>query len=133
MFTFHFIVIAAITRFEDILAWQKARVLVKKVYDVCDSGKLKKDFGLKDQLCRAAVSSMTNIAEGFGRKNDKEFIRFLDYSWGSTHEVQSLLYVAFDNESISQEIFDTLYNDANEVASLIAGFSNYLQKSIGRK
>lgn len=76
---------------------------------------------------------MTNIAEGFGRKNDKEFIRFLDYSWGSTHEVQSLLYVAFDNESISQEIFDTLYNDANEVASLIAGFSNYLQKSIGRK
>src|SRR5579872_5353600 len=121
---------ATITRFEDILAWQKARVLVHAVYQICETGKLTKDFRLRDQLTSSAVSVMSNIAEGFGRKNDKEFIRFLDYSWGSVSEVQSLLYVILDNNSIQQEIFDKLFPQASEVASLVAGFSSYLQKNI---
>src|SRR5579872_4666635 len=117
---------ATITRFEDILAWQKARVLVHDIYQICESGKLSKDFRLRDQLTSASVSVMSNIAEGYGRKNDKEFIRFLDYSWGSISEVQSLLYTILDNNSISKETFDNLFAQASEVASLIAGFSNYL-------
>jgi four helix bundle protein len=120
---------ASIKRFEDILAWQKARVLVHDIHQICETGKLSKDFRLRDQLTSAAVSSMSNIAEGFGRKNDKEFIRFLDYSWGSITEVQSLLYVILDNNSIQQDIFDKLFAQASEVASLIAGFSSYLQNN----
>lgn len=112
------------------MAWQKARVLVHDVYKICESGKLSKDFRLRDQLTASAVSTMSNIAEGFGRKNDKEFVRFLDYSWASVSEVQSILYVILDNNSISPETFDKLFVQASEVASLIAGFSSYLQKSI---
>ena len=111
------------------MAWQKARVLVRDIYDVCESGKLSKDFRLRDQITSAAVSVMSNIAEGFGRKGDKEFIRFLDYSWGSISEVQSVLYATLDNKSISQETFDKLYSQTSEVAALIAGFSTYLQKN----
>ena len=121
---------ASIKRFEDILAWQKARVLVHDVYQICETGKLSKDFRLRNQLTSSAVSAMSNIAEGFGRKNDKGFIRFLDYSWGSISEVQSLLYAILDNNSISQEIFDKLFAQASEVASLVGGFSSYLQKNI---
>jgi four helix bundle protein len=87
---------ATIKRFEDIEAWQKARELVRQVYQICNGSRLSKDFGLRDQLCRAAVSSMSNVAEGFSRNSDKDFARFLDIAKGSVLEVQSLLYVALD-------------------------------------
>ena len=118
---------AGIRRFEEILAWQKARELVREIYRVCGIAPFSRDFGLKDQICRAAVSSMTNVAEGFGRKSSKDFARFLDVARGSTLEVQSLLYVACDLKYIQSEEFEKLYKIAEETISLIAGFTSYLR------
>src|SRR5213078_231745 len=87
---------ASIKRFEEILAWQRAKELVREVYLACHRGQFSRDFGLRDQICRAAVSSMSNVAEGFGRKSSKDFAHFLDVARGSGLEVQSLLYVARD-------------------------------------
>ncbi len=87
---------AVITRFEDIQAWQEARKLLKMIYKLTSSGRPAKDFGLRDQIQRAAVSSMTNIAEGFDCESKAEFARFLGFARRSAVEVQSLLYIAFD-------------------------------------
>jgi four helix bundle protein len=88
--------VAKIKRFEDIKAWQAARELVSAVYRVSGKGKFEKDFGLRDQIRRAAVSVMSNIAEGFERCSDKEFNRFLYIAKGSAGEVRSHLFVALD-------------------------------------
>ena len=119
---------ATITRFQDIQAWQKSRELVREVYKVCAEGRLSRDFGLRDQTCRAAVSSMSNIAEGFARKSDKDFARFLDMARGSATEVQSLLHVALDVGHIEQSDFARLLKLAEETASLISGFTSYLRR-----
>jgi four helix bundle protein len=118
---------AGIRRFEEIMAWQKARELVHEIYRVCGIAPFSKDFGLKDQICRAAVSSMTNVAEGFGRKSSKDFAHFLDVARGSTLEVQSLLYVARDLSYLQPAEFEKLYKIADETISLIAGFTSYLR------
>lgn len=81
---------ATIRRFEDVQAWQKARELVQEIYRICSDGRLSRDFGLKDQLLRAAVSSMSNIVEGFARSSDKDFAHFLDIARGSVFEVRWL-------------------------------------------
>jgi four helix bundle protein len=120
---------ASIQRFEEILAWKKAKELVREIYLICGDGKFSRDFGLKDQICRAAVSSMSNIAEGFGRKSGKDFAHFLDVSRGSALEVQSLLYVARDLKYINDFDFDRLYKLADETVSLIGGFTAYLRRS----
>jgi four helix bundle protein len=119
---------STIRRFEDILGWQKARELVREIYKIVATTRLGRDFGLKDQTCRAAVSAMTSIAEGFARKTGKDFAHFLDMARGSTAEVQSLLYVALDVGYVSQSEFDRLYKLAHETASLIGGFTAYLRK-----
>ena len=116
-------------RFEDIIAWQKARALTKDVYAATKVGLFMKDYGLKDQIQRSSVSSMANIAEGFERGGDKEFIQFLSNSKGSCGEVRSHLYVAFDQEYIAQNTFDELYAKSTEVSRLISGFMTYLQNS----
>jgi len=118
---------AKIRRFEDIEAWKKARILVKEVYKVTAEGKFSKDFSLKDQIRRAAVSIISNIAEGFSRQTDQEFVQFLHIAKGSTSEVQSQLYIALDLGYISQEEFSKLYNQADEVARLVTGFIKYLK------
>lgn len=120
---------AKIERFEDIVAWQKARELVKEVYRMSSNGKFAKDYGLRDQLRRASVSIMLNIAEGFARKTNKEFIQFLVIAHGSAAEVQSALYIALDQEYISQMQFEALYKRTDETSKLIMGFSNYLRNS----
>src|SRR5271155_816102 len=109
---------ASIQRFEEIKAWQKARELVREVYKACASTQLGRDFGLRNQICRAAVSAMSNIAEGFSRKTDKEFAHFLDIARGSCGEVQSLLYVALDVEYLLQPDFERLFALASAVNSL---------------
>jgi four helix bundle protein len=120
---------ASIKRFEEILAWQKARELVREIYRVCGIAPFSKDFGLKDQICRAAVSAMTNVAEGFGRKSSKDFPHFLDVARGSALEVQSLLYVARDLGYIQPTEFEKLFQIAEETISLIAGFTSYLRRN----
>ena len=119
---------ASIKRFEEILDWQKAKELVREVYKVCAIGRFSRDFGLKDQICRAAVASMSNIAEGFGRRSGKDFAHFLDIARGSALEVQSLLYVARDLNYIDEPDFSRLYRIAEETISLIAGFTGYLRQ-----
>ena len=122
-----------ITRFEDIEAWQEARKLVKMVYDVIKkSPKFRKDFRLVNQIQDAAVSSMSNIAEGFSRRGTKEFIQFLFISKSSAAEVQSHLYVAFDREYISQDEFNMIYNQAEVVSKLDSGFIKYLNSQLNK-
>jgi four helix bundle protein len=117
-----------ILRFEEILAWQKARELVREVYRMTNSSEgFKKDFGLKDQIRRAAVSSMSNIAEGFGRLGDREFANFLNIASGSVAEVQSQLYVALDLQYIDQRSFSAAYSLAEESSRLLTNFMKYLK------
>jgi len=114
-----------IRRFEDIEAWKKGRDLAKDVYAVTRKGEFARDRGLRDQIRRAAVSVISNIAEGFSRQTDKEFVQFLHIAKGSTSEVQSQLYVALDLDYISKEEFESLYDEADQVARLISGFIKY--------
>ncbi|MBI3300807.1 MAG: four helix bundle protein [Deltaproteobacteria bacterium] len=119
---------ATIGRFEDIQAWQKARELVREIYQICTEGRFSRDFGLKDQVCRAAVSSMSNLAEGFARNGDRDFAHFLDIARGSIMEVQSLLYVALDAGYIGKSEFERLYKLSGETALLIGSFTSYLRQ-----
>ena len=116
-----------IEKFEDIEAWQRARKLVKKVYEVCGVERFRKDYSLIDQMRRASVSIMANIAEGFARRTHKEFINFLGMAHGSVAEIQSHLYIALDQNFISDKDFKELYAMAEEVSKLVQGFSNYLR------
>jgi four helix bundle protein len=115
--------------FEDIDAWKKARELTKVVYEVTAQGKLAADFSLKDQLRRAAVSIMANIAEGFEREGNKEFRQFLATAKGSAGEVKALLYVALDGGLISTEQFHRINALADDASRLLAGFLRYLKTS----
>ena len=118
---------AAINKFEDIKAWQKARVLVKEIYSLTNAGSFAKDYGLKDQIRRADVSIMLNISEGYARKTDKDFARFLDQSHGSAAEVQSILYIALDQKYIEINDFEILYSSVDQVSRMIKNFSKYLR------
>lgn len=122
---------AKIRKFEDIEAWKKARELTGQIYKTSPSDAFAKDYGLKDQIRRAAVSIMLNIAEGFARKTDKEFAQFLVHSHGSAAEVQSALYVALNQSYISKDEFDFLYSSAEEISRMIMSLGIYLTK--GRK
>jgi four helix bundle protein len=120
-----------ITRFEDIEAWQEARKLVKMVYSVINkSPKFRKDFRLVNQVQDASVSAMSNIAEGFARRSNREFIQFLFISKSSAAEVQSQLYVALDQEYINQDDFGEIYNQAEIVSKMDSGFIIYLNSQL---
>ena len=120
-----------IGRLEEIKAWQEARELVKEIYSVTSKGRFASDFGLRDQIRRASVSVMSNVAEGYARSSDKEFARFLNIALGSAAEVQSQLYVALDLAYITDNEFDRLYNLSSKTAKLITGFINYLKSGLG--
>ncbi len=120
-----------ITRFEDIEAWQEARKLVKIVYEVIrKSNEFKGDFRLVNQVQDAAVSSMANISEGFSRKGNKEFIRFLFISKSSAAEVQRHFYVAMDQGYVNQDDFNRVYDQAQIVSKLDSGVINYLNSQL---
>ena len=120
---------ATIQKFEDIDAWQKARELTKVIYALSNDGQFSRDFGLRDKIRRAAVSIMSNIAEGFGRGGNKEFIQFLSTAKGSASEVQAQLYVALDANHINNEQFQSLYALAQSTGNMIGGLIRYLKKS----
>jgi len=116
-----------IERFEDIDAWRKARELTKAIYNVTADGKIATDYSLKDQIRRASLSIMANIAEGFEREGNKEFRQFLAQAKGSVGEVKSLIYVALDAGLTSPVDFNRIMALADETSRLIAGFLRYLK------
>jgi four helix bundle protein len=120
-----------ITRFEDIQTWQEARKLVKMVYELIRiNERFSRDFRLVNQIQAAAVSSMSNIAEGFSRKGHKEFVQFLFISKSSVAEVQSQLYVALDQEYISQSDFKAVYEQTDIVSKMSSSFISYLNSQL---
>jgi four helix bundle protein len=117
-----------IQKFEDLKCWQAARKLVKEVYLMSEEGKLKYDYDTRSQIKRAALSSMNNIAEGFGRYSPKDFIRFLDTSQSSVQEVSSILYVLEDLEYVTEDRLNVARQLADETKALTLGLIRYLRK-----
>jgi four helix bundle protein len=115
-----------IERFEDIEGWKLARELTRMVYSATKNPDFIKDFGLKDQIQRAAGSAMHNIAEGFDGGSDAEFTKFLRYAQRSCTEVKSQLYAALDQNYISVDEFTPIYDQANKTHHCIGGFIRYL-------
>jgi four helix bundle protein len=119
---------AMIERFEDIKAWQKSRGLVKTTYRLTAKTKFNKCHGLREQIRKSALSIMSNTAEGFARRGDKESRRFLSISLGSSAEVQSRLYAALDLEYITKKEYRETYDAALEVEKISKAFMQYLDK-----
>jgi len=120
---------ASFRTFTDIDAWQTARELTSLVYAATRTGPFSKDFALRDQVRRASVSVMANIAEGFGRSGSGEFIQFLAVAKGSACEVISHVYVALDQGYISRPEFERLNELAERTVHMIGGLMKYLQQS----
>ncbi|HNF35446.1 MAG TPA: four helix bundle protein [Anaerolineales bacterium] len=116
-----------IRRFEEIEAWQTARELTRLVYSITEEGKFAKDFGLKDQIRRACVSIMSNIAEGFESKTQPAFIRYLGVAKASAGEVRAQLYVANDVKYLSDEQFAQLFDIAEKSSRQLSRFISYLE------
>lgn len=119
-----------VEKFEDLKCWQAARELVRLVYIACENDKLAKDFETKAQIKRAALSSMNNIAEGFGRFNNKEFIRFLDFSQSSSQEVRSITYALEDMNYLLIEKVLEIRNKADETKNICLALIKYLRTRI---
>ncbi len=120
---------ASFEKFEDLEAWQRARVLAKEIYAISSSGGFSKDFVLRDQIRGAAVSVVSNIAEGFERGGNQEFLQFLSIAKGSAGEVRSQLYLALDQDYIDRAAFDRLRDLAVEVSAKLGGLMAYLKAS----
>ena len=115
-------------KFEDLKCWQAARELGKTAYLLSNTGELKNDRDTKSQFRRVALSTMNNIAEGFGRFSDKEFIRFLDYAQSSAREVKSMLYVFEDLSYLKENEIRLLHEKTDATMALTLGFIKYLRK-----
>lgn len=120
---------ATIIRFEDLDAWKIARELTRDIYRITSAEKFSRDFELKCQIRKASVSIMSNVAEGFERDGNKEFRNFLSIGKGSAGEVRSQLFVALDQDYLSREEFEMLYDKARQSGRVIAGLSDYLKRS----
>jgi four helix bundle protein len=118
----------SVRRFEDLVAWQKARCLTAMVYRVTRQGEFARDFGLRGQIRRAAASVMSNIAEGFERGNPSEFYNYLRIAKASCAEVRSQPYVALDAEPVSEATFAELLNVAEEVSRVVGGLRVSVQR-----
>ena len=118
-----------VERFEDLVAWKKARELTRAIYQVTADGQLSKDFGLKDQIRRAGVSIMSNIAEGFERGGRGEFHQFVVIAKASCAELRSQLYVALDAGYVKQADFKDLMNRADEVGRILGGLRAALDRA----
>lgn len=123
---------AKFNSFEEIVAWQKAYEATLQVYQVTSSGHFSKDFGLRDQIRRASVSVMANIAEGHGRRTNPEFANFLNLARGSAAEVQSHLHIALGLKYIDSESFNELYALMDEVSRMTLALSKYLREHASR-
>jgi four helix bundle protein len=120
---------STVNRFEDLKAWQLARELTKDVYRLSGAGKFSRDFPLRDQIRRAVVSIMSNIAEGFERDGNKEFLQFLSQAKGSCGEVRAQLYVALDQSYIDSGAFSQSSTATLELSRVVSGLMHYLRES----
>ena len=120
---------ATFNSFEEIEAWKRARLLVREIYAITNEGLFSKDFGLRNQIRRASVSVMANIAEGFERNGTGEFIQFLSIAKGSAGEIRAHLYVAFDQDYIDMQTLKRLLIDAESIGKKIGGLMDYLRSS----
>ncbi|MGC2236472.1 MAG: four helix bundle protein [Pyrinomonadaceae bacterium] len=118
-----------IQKFEDLEAWKIASEVTKEIYKVSKNDLFIRDYGLRNQICRATVSVMSNIAEGFEREGNKEFINFLSIAKGSSGEVRSQLYVALDQKYISESEFNFICAKITEISRVISGLIRYLKQS----
>ncbi|WKK83683.2 four helix bundle protein [Marivirga arenosa] len=118
---------ATVKRFEDLEVWKDAREYVKIIYELSTKDVLKKDYAFKDQIRRASISIMNNIAEGFGRYNNKEFRRFLDIAAASNLEVKSMLYLGFDLEYIAKSKIDDLIQQNEKLHFQLLALIKYLR------
>ncbi len=118
---------ATFKRFEDIQAWQKARRVTRKIYEATATDRFARDFGLRDQIQRASISIMANIAEGFGRHTDKDFANFLSMAHASVSEVQSHLHVALDLSYVSEELFTEVDGLLDEVSRMTLVLARHLR------
>ena len=126
-----------IRRFEDLKTWQRARELANIVYSLTKNESFYKDYSLVDQIRRAAVSVMNNVAEGFERGSNKDFVKFLFIARASVGEVRSILYLALDQNYIEKEEFQNIYDISIEVSRIIWGLIKSLRNKedwvIGKK
>ncbi len=120
---------AGFKQFEEILAWQKARKVTKRIYELTTDNNFARDYGLRDQIRRSAVSIMANIAEGQGRFSAKEFANFLNIAHGSIAETQSHLYISLDLEYLSQNEFNEIYGLLDEVARMTMSLMKHLRST----
>jgi len=120
---------AKIEKFQDIEAWKMARKVTKMIYDISKQEGFSRDFALCNQIRRASISIVSNIAEGFERNGDKEFLQFLSIAKASCAEVHAQLYVALDQESIDDKQFEDISKDLGETSRIIGGLMKYLQQS----
>ncbi len=120
---------AKIEKFEDIESWKLAREVTREIYEISSNEKFSRDFALVNQIRRASISILSNIAEGFERSGNKEFLQFLAIAKGSCGEVRAQLYVAFDQKYIDETKFRELTEKLSETNRLIAGFMKYLQQT----
>lgn len=120
---------AKIEKFEDIKSWQLARGVTNKIYEASKTGEFSRNFALRDQIRRSTVSIMSNIAEGFEREGNKEFVNFLTIAKASCAESRSQLYAALDQDYLTQNQFDEIYKDLTEIGNLLGGFIKYLRNS----
>ena len=117
-----------ISRFEDVKGWQEARRLVSMIYRLTSDGAFSKDYGMRDQIRRAAVSTMSNVAEGFDCESQAEFARFLGIARRSAAEVQSLLYASLDVGYIGDEQFQLHHEQARKTRAFIGGLKRSLKR-----
>ena len=118
---------ATITRFEEIEAWETARQVTRMVYSLTNQGNFAKDFGLRNQIQRASVSIMSNIAEGFESRTKAQFLDYLGHAKASAGEVRCQLYIALDLRYVSQEDFNQVFDLADKASRQIYRFMNYLE------
>lgn len=119
-----------VDRFEDLECWQEAREIVNRVYRVCCVEAFNRDYSLIDQIRKTSVSAMANIAEGFSRRGNKEFIQFLFIAKSSAAELQSHLYVALDREYITRQQFEELYSEIDKNQRQLSNFIRYLKSTL---
>jgi four helix bundle protein len=115
--------------FEDLSVWKLSRELTNRIYKITADGGFSRDFGLRDQIRRASVSIMSNIAEGFERGGNQEFTQFLSIAKGSCGEVRSQLYVAMDQDYIDRKACEQLIEDFKKLSIMINNFMEYLKSS----